>query len=1088
MPENSSLKQSVITNAEMLKFAGMSVFLGSVLLGTARRAYAATLTVTNTNDPIPAVAGDGSLRGEILAANSGDTIAFATGVTGTITLNGKYGALSIRNKDVTITGPGAANLTISGNNSVGIFYTSSPPSPAPANNVSISGLTLTKGKAKYGGAIHSVRDNLTVSNCVITNNVTTSANYAAGGGIDQYNGSLTIQSCTISKNGSYGRYSGGGGIYQLKGSLSIQNNTTISGNYSKYSSGGGVGFKNTTAVTIQNSTISNSYARNRGGGIYGKGGSLTLDGTTVTKNSSNSAGAGAYLYNVSTTMQNKSYILYNSTYGNSGGGIAHNYGTLSILNSKISGNYGRSGGGGADVKNTASVTITGSTVSGNKAPSGRGGGLFLTNTASTIVSSTITGNTAKFGGGIDQYNGTISIQKSNVYTNTASGAGSHGGAIYLYGTTLTVTGSTISKNTSGSGGGAAFVKNTTATIQDSSISTNGGSYGGGLYLHNSTLTAQRCTFTGNTATGSGGVVEMYPAGGNLTLENCTLTGNSAKGNALYGRGGGALNLFSPGISTIRNCTIAGNSIQSGTGGGINLYGKSVSGTLTISSTIIAKNLNGAAADDVNGPVAAASDHNLVGVGTLTGPIGISNGDSNGNQVGTAASPIDPLLGTLANNGGPTQTMALLAGSPAIDKGNANGLTTDQRGAGFPRVIGPSADVGAFERDTVPPTASLTSAPNVTTSVTTYTFTVTFADNIAVNVATLGNSNILVTGPGGFSQLATFVSAAPNSNAASLVATYQLTTATALANGTYTIAIQANQVADTTGNPVAAGTLGTFTVNVPVAPPPTNPAPVFASAPSATPNPVLPGQVVQFGVAASGAQPISFAWNFGDGATGTGSSVGHAFAAPGTYVATVTATDANGLAATATVTVSVLDPNADSDGDGFTNDVEIALGSNPLSATSSPFNLPKPTATAALSAKHLKIQLRFEVSNSDSLIMTGKLPVPSGFKPSGQYVIFNIGHVIKAFQLNAHSFASNSTGKTGLLNDSFKLGRGNFTLKLAGGAFQAALNSETDPARDLNSTQGNSPTRTVKVTIYFNNTVYSGDVIGKFSAAKGLFKK
>ena len=58
---------------------------------------------------------------------------------------------------------------------------------------------------------------------------------------------------------------------------------------------------------------------------------------------------------------------------------------------------------------------------------------------------------------------------------------------------------------------------------------------------------------------------------------------------------------------------------------------------------------------------------------------------------------DPLLGALADNGGPTQTLALLPGSPAIDTGNnVAGLATDQRGAGFPRVMGSSADIGAYE--------------------------------------------------------------------------------------------------------------------------------------------------------------------------------------------------------------------------------------------------------------------------------------------------------------------------------------------------------------------------------------------------------
>jgi hypothetical protein len=93
-------------------------------------------------------------------------------------------------------------------------------------------------------------------------------------------------------------------------------------------------------------------------------------------------------------------------------------------------------------------------------------------------------------------------------------------------------------------------------------------------------------------------------------------------------------------------------------------------------------------------------HNLIGVG---GGIGFVNG-VNGDLVGTFLDPLDPKLGPLANNGGPTQTQALLAGSPTIDRGdNTDLLPTDQRGAGFPRIKDGNADgiarvdIGAFEK-------------------------------------------------------------------------------------------------------------------------------------------------------------------------------------------------------------------------------------------------------------------------------------------------------------------------------------------------------------------------------------------------------
>ena len=120
-------------------------------------------------------------------------------------------------------------------------------------------------------------------------------------------------------------------------------------------------------------------------------------------------------------------------------------------------------------------------------------------------------------------------------------------------------------------------------------------------------------------------------------------------------------------------------------------------------------------------------------------------------------------------------------------------------------------------DTTPPTVSAISAPNVKIGGgTSFTFTVTYSDKVAVNVSTLGNSNIVVTGPGGFSQDATLVSASSTTNATSVTATYRIIPRGGIwsktGNGKYTIVINQGQVTDTGGNPMAAGTLGTFTVN------------------------------------------------------------------------------------------------------------------------------------------------------------------------------------------------------------------------------------------------------------------------------------
>jgi hypothetical protein len=148
---------------------------------------------------------------------------------------------------------------------------------------------------------------------------------------------------------------------------------------------------------------------------------------------------------------------------------------------------------------------------------------------------------------------------------------------------------------------------------------------------------------------------------------------------------------------LTNVTITANRADTGGAGGAGGGLAVTDGEPLLRNTLIAGNFNGASGgvrDDVSGVLCSTSDHNLIGDGT--GITGISNG-TNGNLVGSAASPIDPLLGPLADNGGPTQTHALLPGSPARRAGNpayATDTDTDQRGQ--PRLVGGMIDIGAYQ--------------------------------------------------------------------------------------------------------------------------------------------------------------------------------------------------------------------------------------------------------------------------------------------------------------------------------------------------------------------------------------------------------
>jgi hypothetical protein len=194
-------------------------------------------------------------------------------------------------------------------------------------------------------------------------------------------------------------------------------------------------------------------------------------------------------------------------------------------------------------------------------------------------------------------------------------------------------------------------------------------------------TISESTLAGNSASYGGGINNGV---GTLQLLNSTLSGNSA----IVGGGG----LYNDGSATVGNSTLSANSASSG--GGIFNFGQFQN--LTLNNSLVANSGGG----DCASTGGFSASHSLIEDGDSA--CGLSNGAS-GNIVGQ-----DPLLGPLQHNGGPTQTHALLAGSTAIDEGDndlAAGLENDQRGAGFPRIVGTVVDMGAFEFDgSAPPPA------------------------------------------------------------------------------------------------------------------------------------------------------------------------------------------------------------------------------------------------------------------------------------------------------------------------------------------------------------------------------------------------
>ncbi|MGB3650700.1 MAG: DUF4347 domain-containing protein [Rivularia sp. (in: cyanobacteria)] len=336
------------------------------------------------------------------------------------------------------------------------------------------------------------------------------------------------------------------------------------------------------------------------------------------------------------------------------------------------------------------------------------------------------GNSNDDGGGIWN-RGNLTLENIVVRNNQAA---DDGGGIRNDGN-LTIINSTVAGNTS--------------------IGTSQTSGGGGLLNTNApgtTATIINSTFSGNTALNGGGIRND----GNLNLINSTLSGNTALQS-----GGGLVNTFNQsapnnpaagGNATISNSTITNNTAASQPGGGIANVG-----VLTVSNSIIAGN---AGNDDITNQftvtlgipftftgITNSGGNNLIGNGEGTS---FTNG-ANGDIVGDSTNPIDAKLGTLEDNGGLTQTHALLNGSPAVNAGsnssiaedtfdldgdsNTTDLPFEQRGVGFERIIDSTVDIGAYEIVSVVE-VSATTADGTYKTGDTVDITVEFAKPVSFN--------------------------------------------------------------------------------------------------------------------------------------------------------------------------------------------------------------------------------------------------------------------------------------------------------------------------------------------------------------------
>jgi predicted outer membrane repeat protein len=392
-----------------------------------------------------------------------------------------------------------------------------------------------------------------------------------------------------------------------------------------------------------------SYPMNVGGGLFngwmpdgGAGVNAGNPGLNSIIFSGNSAGAGAGIFNSGNPALSNINFLGN--YATNGSGIYNDASSPTLTNVIFNGNTATDSGGGMYNGRSSNPVLADVTFSSNTA--GWGGGIFNDNSSPALTNVIFTSNAVtSYGGGMQNQSGSNPVL-THVKFNVNS-ASSGGGGMNNYASSPVLTNVTFAGNTTSSGGGMYNGNSSNPGLTDVTFSANTATWGGGIYSDNSSPLLTNVTFSGNSAANYGGGIENVAS--SPTLTNITFNINSA------GSGGGGIMNVSSSSPQIRNTILWGN---------------------TAGTKAQVDNYDAGSAPVINDSV-------------------VQDGCPAGSHC-TNVSSADPFLGSLGNYGGFNQTIPILPGSSAIDKGaDAVCPASDQRGVNRPQG---HCDSGAFQWD------------------------------------------------------------------------------------------------------------------------------------------------------------------------------------------------------------------------------------------------------------------------------------------------------------------------------------------------------------------------------------------------------